>query len=57
MNNLQLEQINNQRLQELCECAFKQGYGDMMKKSPGVYLPHIPLKIHKKLNKIIESEK
>ena len=40
------------RLQELCECAFKQGYGEMAKKSPGFYLPHISKQVYNKLLKI-----
>ncbi len=45
-----------QSLQELCECAFEQGYGKITKARPGVYLPHIPHKIFKILEEIDAEE-
>jgi len=46
----------NKTLQELCECAFQQGYGDIAKKSPGVYLPHIPWNIYDKPKNISQED-
>ena len=42
-------------LQELCECAFEQGYGELAKKSPGVYLPHLTWEVYVELEKIAET--
>ncbi len=48
--------LQEQRLQELCDCAFEQGYGKIAKKSPGVYLPSISKNIFRKLLNIYEEE-
>lgn len=38
---------HTQQMQELFECAWRQGYGEMAKARPGVYLPYIPKGIYK----------
>ncbi len=48
--------LQEQRLQELCNCAFEQGYGKIAKKSPGIYLPSISKNIFRKLLNIYEEE-
>ncbi len=48
--------LQEQRLQELCNCAFEQGYGKIAKKSPGVYLPSISKNVFRKLLNIYEEE-
>ena len=48
--------LKGNRLQELCDCAFEQGYGKIAKKSPGVYLPSISKSVFKKLLNIYKEE-
>lgn len=48
--------LQEPRLQELCNCAFEQGYGKIAKKSPGVYLPSISKNVFRKLLNIYEEE-
>jgi len=42
----------SKEMEELCECAWQQGFGEMAKASPGVFCPSIPNKIRKRLEEI-----
>ena len=44
------------RLEELCDCAFEQGYGKIKKKAPGVYLPNLSWRIYERLKEILLEE-
>ena len=44
------------RLQELCDCAFEQGYGKYSFNSEGKYLPSLSWTIFNKLKKILKQE-